>query len=46
MRNGKAVLLGPHIRCNEARIYFFVDVADRCVVVGHVGRHLRDQSTD
>ncbi len=45
MRDGKAVLLGPHIRCNEARIYFFVDAADRCVVVGHVGRHLRDQST-
>jgi hypothetical protein len=45
MRNGKAFMLGPHIRCNDARIYFFVDTDEQRVVVGHVGRHLRDQST-
>jgi hypothetical protein len=39
------MLLGPHIRCSDARIYFLVDSTQRRVVVGHVGRHLRDQST-
>lgn len=42
---GKPVQLGPHIRCNEARIYFYLDAGDRRVVVGHVGGHLRDKST-
>lgn len=43
---GAPVQLGPHIRCNEARIYFYVDAADRRVVIGHVGGHLRDKSTN
>jgi len=43
--NGKPVQLGPHIRCNEARIYFYLDQQQRRVVVGHVGEHLRDKST-
>lgn len=43
--NGSPVHLGPHIRCNEARIYFYVDNAQRRIVVGHIGEHLRDQST-
>jgi hypothetical protein len=37
------VQLGPHIRCNEARIYFYLDVKQRRVVIGHVGEHLRDK---
>ena len=45
VRNGVPMLLGPHIRCSDARIYFLVDSTQRRVVVGHVGRHLRDQST-
>lgn len=44
--NGAAVQLGPHIRCNDARIYFYLDVVERRVVIGHVGAHLRDQSTN
>lgn len=43
---GLPVQLGPHIRCNEARIYFYVDAVDRRVVIGHVGSHLRDKSTN
>ena len=43
---GAPVQLGPHIRCNEARIYFYVDASDRRVVIGHVGGHLRDKSTN
>lgn len=42
--NGKQVELGPHIRCNDARIYFYVDTASRQVIIGHVGEHLRDKS--
>lgn len=42
---GNPVRLGPHIRCNEARIYFYLDATDRRVVIGHVGGHLRDKST-
>ncbi|NDC46611.1 MAG: hypothetical protein EBZ68_03430 [Actinobacteria bacterium] len=44
--NGKSVQLGPHIRCNEARIYFYLDQQQRRVVIGHVGEHLRDKSTN
>lgn len=43
--NGAPVQLGPHIRCNEARIYFYVDSGERRVVIGHVGGHLRDKTT-
>ena len=42
---GAPVQLGPHIRCNEARIYFYVDAAERRIVIGHIGSHLRDKST-
>ena len=44
--NGTLVQLGPHIRCNEARIYFYMDVKQRRIVIGHVGEHLRDKSTN
>jgi hypothetical protein len=44
--NGAPVQLGPHIRCNEARIYFYMDVKQRRIVIGHVGEHLRDKSTN
>ena len=44
--NGIPVQLGPHIRCNEARIYFYMDVKQRRIVIGHVGEHLRDKSTN
>ena len=43
--NGAPVQLGPHIRCNEARIYFYVDSSQRRVVIGHIGGHLRDKTT-
>lgn len=42
---GAPVQLGPHIRCNEARIYFYLDATDRRIVIGHIGGHLRDKST-
>jgi len=42
--NDAPVQLGPHIRCNEARIYFYVDASQRRVVIGHVGGHLRDKA--
>jgi hypothetical protein len=44
--NGAPVQLGPHIRCNEARIYFYMDAKQRHIVIGHVGEHLRDKSTN
>jgi hypothetical protein len=44
--NGIPVQLGPHIRCNEARIYFYMDVKQRRIIIGHVGEHLRDKSTN
>jgi hypothetical protein len=44
--NGKSIQLGPHIRCNEARIYFYLDQSERRVVIGHIGEHLRDKSTN
>ncbi|MFM8507435.1 MAG: hypothetical protein ACKOBR_07075 [Actinomycetota bacterium] len=44
MWQGAPVQLGPHVRCNEARIYFYVDAQGRRVVIGHVGSHLRDKS--
>lgn len=43
---GAVVQLGPHIRCNEARIYFYLDAAGRNIVIGHVGGHLRDKTTN
>lgn len=42
---GAPVQLGPHIRCNEARIYFYIDAGERRIVIGHIGGHLRDKST-
>jgi hypothetical protein len=44
MWQGAPIQLGPHIRCNEARIYFYLDAGNRRVVIGHVGGHLRDKS--
>lgn len=45
------VLLGPHLRFGHgpphscARIYWYVDEDQRLLVVGHVGRHLRDSTS-
>ena len=44
----REIMLGPHLarRVGPAnqimRIYWYVDAAERVVVVGHVGAHLRD----
>jgi len=44
----RQVQLGPHLRFGHgppdscARIYWYVDQDQRLLVVGHVGRHLRD----
>lgn len=45
----REVLLGPHLAWgttpdNALRVYLYLDRATRSVVVGHVGRHLRDTS--
>lgn len=47
----RQVLLGPHLRFGRgtphscARIYWYVDRDQRLLVVGHVGRHLRDTTS-
>lgn len=47
---GEAIMLGPHLKFGRgtpkycARIYWWVDHAQRRFVVGHVGKHLRDDS--
>lgn len=47
--DGQEVLLGPHLAWgnspdNAVRVYLYLDRDRRTVVVGHVGRHLRDTS--
>lgn len=48
---GKQVMLGPHIKLGIgspdtcARIYFHLDKERRRIVVGHIGKHLPDEST-
>lgn len=48
--DGKKIVLGPHIShgtgavANIMRIYFYIDKDARRIVVGHVGRKLRDNS--
>lgn len=45
---GRHIMLGPHFRRDGrqlVRVYCFLDEEDRRVVVGHVGRHLRDRTT-
>ncbi len=45
---GRAIMLGPHFRRDGrqlVRVYCFLDEEERRVVVGHVGRHLRDRTT-
>lgn len=45
---GRPIMLGPHFRRDGrqlVRVYCFLDEAERRVVVGHVGRHLRDRTT-
>jgi hypothetical protein len=45
---GRPIMLGPHFRRDGrqlVRVYCFLDEEDRRVVVGHVGRHLRDRTT-
>lgn len=50
--NGREITLGPHIKLGRrtsagmiARIYWWVDEDARRFVVGHVGRHLEDDTT-
>jgi hypothetical protein len=43
--NDKDVLIGPHLRIGDARIHLYHDVATNTIVIGHIGRHLRDKST-
>lgn len=42
LEDGTTIQLGPHLEAggNGGRIYFYVDVAERRVIVGHVGKHL------
>jgi hypothetical protein len=45
---GRPIMLGPHFRRDGrqlVRVYCFLDEDQRRVVVGHVGRHLRDRTT-
>lgn len=43
--NDKDVLIGPHIRIGDARIHLYHDLATNTIVIGHIGRHLRDKTT-
>ena len=49
--NGGRIMLGPHVAFGAgsprtcARIYFYLDEAERTFVVGHIGQHLRDTLT-
>jgi hypothetical protein len=45
---GRPIMLGPHFRRDGrqlVRVYCYLDERERRVVVGHVGRHLRDGTT-
>jgi len=45
---GRPIMLGPHFRRDgrqHLRVYCFLDEEERRVVVGHVGKHLRDKTT-
>ncbi|HEY3724229.1 MAG TPA: hypothetical protein VGN59_12835 [Acidimicrobiia bacterium] len=45
---GRPIMLGPHFRRDGrqlVRVYCFLDEDERRVIVGHVGRHLRDRTT-
>lgn len=45
---GRTIMLGPHLRRDGRqllRVYCYLDEAEHRVVVGHVGRHLRDRTT-
>jgi hypothetical protein len=45
---GRPIMLGPHFRRDGrqlVRVYCYLDEESRRVVVGHVGRHLRDRTT-
>jgi hypothetical protein len=44
---GRPIMLGPHLRRDGrqlVRVYCYLDEEQRRVVVGHVGRHLRDRT--
>jgi hypothetical protein len=46
--HGRPIMLGPHFRRDGrqlVRVYCYLDEQERRVVVGHVGRHLRDRTT-
>jgi hypothetical protein len=45
---GRPIMLGPHFRRQGrqlVRVYCYLDEDERRVVIGHVGRHLRDRTT-
>ncbi|MGH8899179.1 MAG: hypothetical protein ACRDZ4_19665 [Egibacteraceae bacterium] len=48
---GQIVLLSPHLKFGTgppqscARVYWYLDTAERRVVVGHVGKHLKDTNS-
>jgi hypothetical protein len=45
---GRPIMLGPHLRRDGrqlVRVYCYLDEAEHRVVVGHVGKHLRDRTT-
>jgi hypothetical protein len=45
---GRPIMLGPHLRRDGRqllRVYCYLDEEEHRVVVGHVGRHLRDRTT-
>jgi hypothetical protein len=45
---GRPIMLGPHFRRQGrqlVRVYCYLDEEERRVVIGHVGRHLRDRTT-
>jgi hypothetical protein len=49
---GRKIALGPHLKLgsgtsagNLARVYWWVDEPTRRLVIGHVGRHLKDGTT-
>jgi hypothetical protein len=44
--DGREIMLGPHVPTGpEGRVYFSIDRANRAIIVGHVGSHLRGKDS-
>jgi hypothetical protein len=44
--DGREIMLGPHAPTGpEGRVYFSIDRANRAIIVGHVGSHLRGKDS-